>query len=347
MKQYLLSVMKGQKKSFTAQLITYLLIPFSIIYGIGVFCHRNFHRLKGTYKASKPVISIGNLTVGGAGKTPLIIWLARHLQDKGIKAVILTRGYMPRDSKDSDEADMLNEQIPYIPVLTGPDRVANIKKAKGILPVDVYLCDDAFQHWPLGRDLDIVAVDAGNPFGNGYLLPAGILREPLSALKRADVLVMTKTESLNGIQELASWLKKVNPRALIVESCYQSIGAIEVFGEEQLSEGFLKDKSVVGFCAIGQPLSFELTLKNSGARTTKLFSFMDHHVYTKDDIQTVAGFARAHGIQVLVTTHKDAVKLRAFKGLFEGIRLVYIPIQLEITKGADEFIQKIILVCRH
>ena len=118
MNQYLLSVMKGQRSSFTAQLITYLLLPWSLLYGLGVFCHRNFYRLKGAYKASKPVISIGNITVGGAGKTPLVIWLARNLQDKGFKSVILIRGYMPQGiSNNSDEVDMLNEQIPYIPVL--------------------------------------------------------------------------------------------------------------------------------------------------------------------------------------------------------------------------------------
>src|SRR5476651_1433675 len=117
MNQYLLSVMKGQRDSFTALFITYLLVPWSLVYGLGVFCHRNFYRLKGVYKASKPVISIGNITVGGAGKTPLVIWLARHLQDKGLKSIILTRGYMPEAAKVSDEVDMLNEQIPYIPVL--------------------------------------------------------------------------------------------------------------------------------------------------------------------------------------------------------------------------------------
>ena len=219
---YLLSVMKGQKNGFIAQLITYLLLPWSLVYGIGVFCHRNFYRLKGAYKAPKPVISVGNITVGGAGKTPLVIWLARKLQDKGFKSIILTRGYMPNSSKVSDEVDMLNEQLPYIPVLAGGNRVANIREAENVLPVDLYICDDAFQHWPLRRDLNIVAIDAGNPFGNGYLLPAGILREPVSALKRAHILVLTKTDGPKDIQALSSRLGKINPKALIVESCYKS-----------------------------------------------------------------------------------------------------------------------------
>src|SRR5579863_4078727 len=106
MNQYLLSVMKGQRSSFTAQLITYLLLPWSFVYGAAVYCHRNYYRFKGAYKAPKPVISIGNITIGGTGKTPLVIWLARKLQDKGLKSIVLIRGYMPKASKVSDEVDM-------------------------------------------------------------------------------------------------------------------------------------------------------------------------------------------------------------------------------------------------
>ena len=347
MNQYLLSIMKGQRSGFGAQLILYLLVPWSFFYGLGVFCHRNLYRLKGSFKAPKPVISIGNITVGGVGKTPLVIWLARHLKDRGFKSVILTRGYMTQASKNSDEADMLNEQIPDVPVLVGGNRVANIQKAQGIMPVDVYIADDAFQHWPLDRDLNIVVIDAVNPFGNGYLLPAGILREPLSALKRTDIFVLTKVNSSQGVHVLSSRLNKINPNALIVESRYKSAGSIDVFDSETFPADFLKDKKVAGFCAIGDPRSFQSELISFGAKVSKIFTYMDHHVYKKEDIQRMVSYARDQKVQVLVTTHKDAVKLRNFKDLFAGIRLVYIPIQLEITKGSDEFIQKIISVCHH
>jgi len=347
MNQYLLAIMKGQRKGLLAQLITWALVPLSLIYGAGVFCHRNYYRLIGAYKAPKPVISIGNITVGGVGKTPLVIWLARILKDKGFKPIILIRGYMPQASNSSDEVDMLNEQLPLIPVLAGGNRVANISKAKGGLPVDVYIADDAFQHWPLGRDLNVVAIDAGNPFGNGYLLPAGILREGLLALKRADIFVLTKTDGSNGIQVLCNRLKAINSKALIIESRYKSTGAVDAFDSTFMPENSLHDRTVVGFCAIGDPLAFELSLKNTGAKVSRMFTYMDHHVYKDDDIQRMVDFCHAQEVQVLVTTHKDAVKLRNLKDLFAGIRLVYIPIQLEITKGSDEFIQKVIAVCRH
>jgi len=345
--QYLLSVMKGQRSGFFSYLIIYLLVPLSLVYRLGVFCHRNYFRIKGQFKAHKPVISIGNITVGGAGKTPLVIWLARHLQDNGFKSIILTRGYMPKSFKVSDEADMLNEQIPYIPVLTGKDRIANIKKTKGSIPVDVFICDDAFQHWPLKRDLNIVVIDALNPFGNGFLLPAGILREDPWSLRRAQIIVLTKINNLNGIHELTSKIKRVNPKALIVESSYKSSGIVDVFDTEILPVNYLKDIPVVAFCAIGDPLSFELELKNSGAHIIKVFTFRDHHLYSKHDIQRMVEFCRGQAVPILVTTHKDAVKLAMFKDLFKGFRLVYIPIQLEITKGSDEFLQKVISVCAH
>jgi len=347
MNQYLLSVMKGKRSSFTAQVIMYLLVPWSFFYRIGVFCHQNFYRFKGAFKAPKPVISIGNITVGGVGKTPLVIWLARTLQDKGFKSVIVTRGYMPGNSKDSDEVDMLNEQIPYIPVLAGANRVKNIKESKGNLPVDVYIADDGFQHWPLHRDLNIVAIDAGNPFGNGFLLPAGILREPLSALKRAQVIVLTKTDGVSDLHILTQKIRKINPKALIVESAHKAKGVVDVFESEALPVDYLKNLPVVGFCAIGDPYSFELELKNTGAQISKLFTFRDHHLYKKNDIQQMIDLCHAQAVPILVTTHKDAVKLNSFKGMFKGLRLVYIPIQLEITKGSDEFVQKVISVCRY
>jgi len=254
---------------------------------------------------------------------------------------------MPKESIDSDEVDMLNEQIPYIPVLTGADRVSNIQKSKMSMPVDVYIADDAFQHWPLHRDLDIVAIDLVNPFGNGHLLPSGILREPLSALKRADVFILTKVDDTNRAESFSKRLKEFNPKAMIVESRYKSTGVVDVFETITLPKDFLKAIPVVGFCAIGDPFSFQLTLKNTGASVASLYTYMDHHVYTKAEILRMVEFCHSQEVPVLVTTHKDAVKLREFKELFKGIRLVYIPIQLEITKGSDEFIQKVISVCRN
>jgi tetraacyldisaccharide 4'-kinase len=344
MNNYLLSIMSGRRKGFMDQMIVYLLVPWTFFYRLGVVCHRNYCALLGRYKAPKPVISVGNITAGGAGKTPVVIWLAKNLQAKGLKSIILTRGYMPKASDVSDEADMLNEQIPYIPVLSGGNRAASVRKAEKTLPADIYICDDAFQHWGIHRDLNIVAIDAANPFGNGFTLPAGILREPLSALKRADIFVLTKTDGSKDVQGLTRKLKGINPGAMIVESRYKSGAAIDM-SNAVLPEEFLKGKSVVGFCAIGDPLSFESSLKNSGAQIAGFFTYMDHHVYTPKDIRHLLEFCRSKNISVLATTHKDMVKLRKFKDSFKGVSLVYIPIQLEVIKGDNELFQKILSVC--
>lgn len=252
---------------------------------------------------------------------------------------------MTEASAESDEALMIKQQIAGITLLSGADRVGNIKKNASLM-ADLYICDDAFQHWPLGRDLNIVAIDAGNPFGNGHLLPVGILREPLSALKRADIFVFTKINASKNVQALTAQIKKFNSKALIVESRYTSTGCVDVFNSEVLPNDFLKDKSVLAFSAIGDPLSFESQFKDLGAKLAKTLTFMDHHSYQKKDIQAIVLQAHACKAQLLVCTHKDAVKLQIFKDSFDGIRLVYIPIQLEILKGSDEFIQKIITVCR-
>ena len=256
MNRYFLSMMKGQEKGLSARLITCLLLPLSLIYLLGNLFHRYFYALRGRYKTPKPVISIGNITVGGSGKTPLVILLSRFLQEKGIRIKILIRGYMPQALNDSDEVQMLKEQLPLIQVLAGSDRVSSIKNDLEA-PANAYIADDAFQHWPLGRDLDIVTIDAGNPFGNGYLLPAGILREPISALKRANVMVLTKTDHAGDIQALTTRLKEINPKALLVESRYKSASPVGVFDNEVLPENFLNEREVVGFCAIGDPHSFE------------------------------------------------------------------------------------------
>jgi tetraacyldisaccharide-1-P 4'-kinase len=145
---------------------------------------------------------------------------------------------------------------------------------------------------------------------------------------------------------LTARLKKINPEALMVESRYKVGGAAVVFDNDILPQDFLNEKQAAGFCAIGDPRSFETSLKVSGARVTRLFTYRDHHVYSKEDIRQMVGYCRAQNIPILATTHKDAVKLRGFKDLFKGVQLVYIPVQLEITKGSDEFFQTIISVCR-
>ncbi|MBF0510778.1 MAG: tetraacyldisaccharide 4'-kinase [Candidatus Omnitrophica bacterium] len=370
MSQFMLSIMQGQRRDIIACLVIALLMPLTLLYALGVFCHRLFYRFKGVYKAPLPVISIGNITVGGTGKTPLVVWVAQVLKDKGLKSVVLTRGHMPQEGQLSDEALMMTEQLPDVPVLSGADRIKNIKNNS--LSSNVYILDDGFQHWKIQRDLNILLINAANPFGNGHLLPAGILREGLGALKRADVIVLTKTDQAGDIKALYNKIHQINPSVLVIESCYQQPQIVDVFSRELVKKlpltpslkkegGFIGKSSfskigrkgisygtVLAFCAIADPASFEFQLRKVFiAHDIQIFNFMDHHVYTKEDVLKITESARDNNIATLVTTHKDAVKLYQFKDIFKGFRLVYISAPIEITKGSHEFVQKINSICSY
>ncbi|MEI7999319.1 MAG: tetraacyldisaccharide 4'-kinase, partial [Candidatus Omnitrophota bacterium] len=282
-----------------------------------------------------------NITTGGVGKTPLVIWITRILENKGRKVVVLSRGYKSCDGTN-DEIEMFKEVLPHVPVMIGRDRRKSIQKAVDQGQVDMFLADDAFQHWPLKRDLDIVAIDAVNPFGNGYMLPRGFLREKPLALNRADVFVLTKTDKVQSTKELRSQLNRINNKALIVESCHVPLHFREVFTGRIHGISALMNQKVVAFCAIGDPSSFEYVIKKLEVSLVKDFIFTDHHHYSKDDIKIVADYARGENINILVTTHKDAVKIKSFEDIFKGLTIFSLDINLEITQGQDELIKRIL-----
>ena len=337
----------------------------------------------------RPVISIGNLTWGGAGKTPLVELIVGYLKEKKIKPVVLTRGYMVRtfafaceanlepappslilemagrvlvskranakvlmvkqkrslEKKGiSDEGEMLKESLVGVPVLTGANRIKNAHEALKKYPVDVFILDDGFGHWKMARDLDIVAIDTTNPFGNEELIPRGILREPLKALHRADLFVLTKTDFGNfQMDSIKEKLQLINPQAPIVETIHQATGLTKMCesgNPEPLS--FLNGKTVAALCSIAQPGSFWNLLNSLGADLRIMKSFQDHHVYERDDILDLLNLSWQKKVNILVTTHKDAVKLKNFLQLFPKDFLLFsLKIKIKITKGEDEFYGRI------
>jgi tetraacyldisaccharide 4'-kinase len=347
-RKYIYELMTDTRHGLLDQIAKGLLWLFSLVYGVVVKITRGLYHLGllSSYQAPKPVISIGNLTLGGVGKTPLVIWIVKILQQSGINPVVLSRGYGV-DKGDNDEIKMFKEIMPQINVMAGKDRKQGIKKALSGGAVDVFVADDAFQHWPLKRDLDIVAIDAVNPFGNGQLVPRGILREKLSALARADIFVLTKIDqALGGVQELYQKLQKINPRALMVESRHQPQIFREIFSGKINSIGALKNQTVFSLCAIGDPDSFQVSLEKLNLKVVKSFVFSDHHCYTEDDLRPIVRLAELGNINILVTTHKDAVKIAAFRNLLKGLSVYCLDIELVITQGQDEFIQRIISLSR-
>jgi tetraacyldisaccharide 4'-kinase len=273
------------------------------------------------------VVSIGNLTLGGTGKTPLTMWVARWYQQQGWRVAVLSRGYGARpptrlrvvSSGDGplidwqaagDEPYLLACCLPGVPVLIGQDRYRTGRYAYEQFGAHVLILDDGFQHYALQRDLDIVLLDASNPFGSGSLFPRGILREPLRALRRADAIVLTRVEMAGETlpvlcHQTRRWNKQqpIYSLTTVVEAlhCQGTNSAVDPVA--------LRQCRVVAFVGIGNPQAFVTTLTRLGAEITALLVFPDHHPYTPEDWQTIVATADKQQAIYLVTTEKDAVRL--------------------------------------
>jgi len=298
------------------------------------------------------VVSVGNMTVGGAGKTPLVIKIAQIYKQNKLKPVILTRGYMGRGgvghNKQSDEAAMMREILPDVPVLSGADRIRNAEEFLENNQADVFILDDGFQHWRLARDLDIVAIDATNPWGNGRLLPRGILREPLYALRRADLLILTKTDlGAPPIASIRQRLKDIGCRQPVVETVHKPAGLTDLKTGTPRELRIIAGQTVCALCSLGAPAAFAATLTRSGARIQKAFNFADHYVYNVTDIRSILEHCRRNHIGIVITTQKDAVKLADLRDEFQKARDVRLfSLHVELTfrddTGENAFLKRIL-----
>jgi tetraacyldisaccharide 4'-kinase len=349
MKQFLYSLATDQINGGIASVLKCFLWFLSKIYGALVWLRGFFYEagLFRRYRLSAPVISVGNLTVGGVGKTPLVEFLAQALKRKNIQPVILMRGYMDQNpgspSPTSDEAMMLRSILADIPVLIGADRVKNAETFSKKNKAGVFLLDDGFQHRRILRGLDIVAIDATNPWGNGQLLPRGILRESKGALARAQIFVLTKTDLAGErIGALRSDLKRINPNALIVESIHEPVVLCDLRSGEDVPVTWVQAKKIAAVCGIGSPGSFMKILANLGAEIGRDFVFMDHYSYVPSDADRIVRSCQKDGITTVVTTEKDAVKLKLFLGMFPGsFRVLSLNIRISIVDGKEQFFERI------
>ena len=269
------------------------------------------HSILTVKKASAPVISVGNLTLGGTGKTPLVAWLAHWFAQHNKKPAIISRGYKAKTGQLSDEAAELKILLPTVPHYANKQRIIAAGEAvtKGS---DVLLLDDGFQHRQISRDLNLVTIDATDPFGCNRLFPRGLLREPLWGLKRADALVLTRTDQVS-----------IKTRNEIQEQCFQFVGSHDKPWIEtehrpsnlRLVDGTtqplktLQDKRILSLSAIGNPAAFHRTLTTLGHEPVATLTFPDHHTYTTDDIHRISEKTESVGAEIIVTTLKDLVKL--------------------------------------
>lgn len=289
-----------------------LLVPFSFVYFF-IILLRNFLYNRGIFKIHKlnaEVISIGNITWGGTGKTPITVFLAEMLARKNIKPCILMRGY------GKDEPKLIERLMPGVPLMVGKDRVRNGKKAINEYGVNVMLMDDGFQYRRLYRDLDIVCIDALSPFGNGWMIPAGPMREELFSLKRADVFIITKAELIRDkgvVQNLEGRLRRINPSAVIVKAAYRPVYFYTISGGDKVNIDQFNNKEIVLISGIGSPASFEKMIFNFGLKINKHFIFQDHHWYSKEDLEIIEKYCRKNNIDTIITTEKDAVRLETME----------------------------------
>ncbi len=339
-KQFLHAIATDRNGSFWAAPIRGLLWLASFVYCAGQKMILLVYQ-SGVVKPLKlplPVISVGNITLGGVGKTPLVMRLAGHLRDQGRRPVILVRGYMAsRGSASSDEVLLMEKKLPGVPVRAGRDRVRSALDALRKREGDVFLLDDGFQHWPLARDLDIVAVDCRQEFGNGHLLPRGILREPVNALKRADLFVLTKADVPTERRAMVRRrLAAVNPRAPVITSYHKAAGLKSLGEKDPLSLDSIKGRRVFAFCSIGDPDSFRRMILGLGGEIAVLHDFIDHHVYNARDVEMLISRAEYARSDLLMTTEKDEVKLTGFaKELRRRIPAVVLQVDIEIEEGEE------------
>ncbi len=304
-----------------------LLTPLAEAYGLGALLRERAFR-KGWLKSrrlSRPVVSVGNLTVGGTGKTPLVGWIAETLLRRGYKPAILTRGYgrkrgadllvlEPRPSRNEDpravgdEPAWLASALPQVPIVVSADRYRAGKLAEERFGVDIHILDDGFQHFALERDVDVVALDVTQALDDRAVLPAGRLRETCSALGRADLIMLTRTELQNS-DTIENRIRDINSQAQIFH-CSTVLGGLIQAGSGRLEPAAAYyGRPVCAFCGIGNPRAFFADLRRWGFAPGAEIAFRDHHVYASRDTGRLQVAAQAKGAAAFLTTEKDMMNL--------------------------------------
>lgn len=332
------------------------------------------HRILHDQPLGSLVVVVGNLTVGGTGKTPVVEKFAKALRDRGRKVAILSRGYKsksaprwkkwwwalthaeeppPRivsdgervllDSEQAgDEPYMLAKNLPGVIVLVDKNRVKAGAYAIKRFGCDTLVLDDGFQYLPLKGSLNLLLVDKTNPFGNGHLLPRGILREPVKHLRRASYVFLTKSNGQRD-PELEALIQKHNPGVDVIE-CAHRPQYLQRFGNgERQPLTFLKGRRVAAFSGIATPESFEKFLRDLGAKLVTRERYMDHYRYADEDFADLIALAQREGAECLVTTEKDAVRIP--ESLVCPLPLYYLRLEIEILHGAADFDEAVARIC--
>ena len=370
-------VLYDRDLSISARIFGLFLYPFSFLFKLIVRI-RTYLYSKGLFFKSETldcfVLVVGNLTVGGTGKTPVVERFAKELVGRGLKVAVLSRGYkskqdleesnwrnkliggtkyMPKvvsDGKEvlmdaeeaGDEPFMLAKNLPGVVVITGRNRVVSGKFAMKRFNTDVLILDDGFQYLPIRGKMNLLLVDQTNPFGNRCLLPRGILREPITHLKRASYVFLTKSE-IDPDLNLLETIRKYNKEAEIIRCVHRPKFFQEVNGTEQKSLSFLFESFVGVFCGIASPRGFEEIINRMSGELRYRKRFLDHHKYKVDELDRMFQQAKNSGADVMITTEKDAVRIPStYKPI---IPLFYVRMEIEIIEGFEDFQEAVSGIC--
>jgi len=378
LEQYFLEVISGKRRKWYDRALTNFLFVASRFYRMAVQFRIWMYdkRVIRNHALGCLVVSIGNLSCGGTGKTPVVEVFARSLSAQGRRVAILSRGYRSKkrslreklshifrhrkietppkvvsDGKNlllnseyaGDEPYMLASNLRNVAVVVDKDRVKSGIYAIDNFQTDVIILDDGFQYLMLKPHINIVLVDASDPFGNGHVLPRGILREPIKNIRRADYIFLTKSDGSHRINHLKRFIRRHTRRAEIIECCHRPQYLVRLGGDEQLPLEALKATKVAALCAIARPDSFERFLEQFGAELVLTDHFADHHRYTQQEIIDFVNQAKAAGADMIVTTEKDAVRIPRLDRC--DVPLYYLRIQIDILSGQENFDQCISRIC--
>lgn len=320
------------------------LAPLSGLYAAAIDARARMYR-SGRFRServSRPVVSVGNLTFGGTGKTPFVLFLARRLRFEGKHPAILSRGYGRRSrgrvvvskgngplvdaDQGGDEPVAMARRLPAVPVVVAERRVEAARTAIE-LGADLLLLDDGYQHLALARDVDILLLDAADPFGGGRLPPAGTLREPLSALARADAFVFTRVDRSAPSAEARDELRRRNPDAPVFTARIRAGGLTDEAGSP-LGSSTLAGRRFVAVCGVANPESFFASLTELDLAPEEVLAFPDHHRYGRRDLERIRRAADRSGSAWIATTEKDAVKLQGKTSL----PVVVVKLEVEVAE---------------
>src|SRR5271156_1966249 len=379
LEQFAVDVILERRWGFRAWLFRLFLLGLSGLYRLGVRWRLWWFetRLGSVHALGCLVVSVGNLTVGGTGKTPVVELFARELTRRGRKVAVLSRGYksqpppfpqqlldrfrpleqrppprvaaggrpfLPASERGGEEPFMLASNLKDVLVLVDKDRVKSGLHAIRKYGCDTLLLDDGLQFLRLKERLDIVLVDSESPFANRYLLPRGLLREPPEQLRRADIIFITKCDG-RDLSELRAELRRYNGHAEFVECAHKPLHLEEIFTHEVVPLSFLKDLRVGMISGIARPESFEEGLRKLGVELIYSRRFADHHRFSEGEIAKMFERSKARGARAVITRKKDSVRFPRLGK--RPLPVYFLRVEIEIIRGHDAFERCLEQMCRY